>query len=205
MWNLGTRARRRSTGETRPMATPGEAGMPMSFAKAEAVYQVSAAKHCRGDTKTQRKRRSRENQLRVCAAIPSEVGQARLQAPQLLVYFDELYAALLRGELGSELGGRRLELRLRGGRTFPTPARRASSFACPRSPIQTNASEQKRTRSSCCGSRVCTSARMGAAASRARSRPSALAANWRTRLVSSRAVPGSGSGSLYRSFSSSTG
>src|SRR5438067_1500431 len=33
-WNLGTRARRRSTGTTRPIATPGEAGMPTSFAKA---------------------------------------------------------------------------------------------------------------------------------------------------------------------------
>src|SRR5712671_7603958 len=33
MWKRGTRARRRSTGNTRPIATPGETGIPVSFAK----------------------------------------------------------------------------------------------------------------------------------------------------------------------------
>src|SRR5690349_16324010 len=88
MWNRGTRARRRSMECTFPMATPGEAGMPMSLGKARKVYQFGAP--------------------------GSEVGHAGLQTAQLLVYFEELNTALLRGELGRELLGGRLELRLRG-------------------------------------------------------------------------------------------
>src|SRR6266446_5940105 len=45
MWNRGTRARRRSTGNTRPIATPGEAGIPVSFAKAPAGLSQAGKLH----------------------------------------------------------------------------------------------------------------------------------------------------------------
>src|SRR5438067_13423540 len=45
MWYRGTRARRRSTGNTRPIATPGEAGIPVSFAKAPAGLSQAGQLH----------------------------------------------------------------------------------------------------------------------------------------------------------------
>src|SRR5712664_415028 len=45
IWNRGTRARRRSTGNTRPIATPGEAGIPVSFAKAPAGLSQAGQLH----------------------------------------------------------------------------------------------------------------------------------------------------------------
>src|SRR5437588_6910621 len=44
-WYRGTRARRRSTGSTRPIATPGEAGIPISFAKAPAGLSQAGKLH----------------------------------------------------------------------------------------------------------------------------------------------------------------
>ena len=45
MWNRGTRARRRSTVKTRPIATPGAAGIPVSFAKAPAGLSQARKLH----------------------------------------------------------------------------------------------------------------------------------------------------------------
>ena len=64
MWNRGTRARRRSTGNTRPIATPGEAGMPRSRATVIPSYQRRARRTCN----RRRSSSTRKNCARPCSA-----------------------------------------------------------------------------------------------------------------------------------------